>query len=221
MGPAWQTMMIVLISLVLAFLSMFTPLRVQAESESKPLSTDSGEAVSFISVQHGLLSVKVHQLPLQALLKEISRLSGVEIVIYGSITETVSMQFENLPLDEGLKRLVGSSGVMLVYEESSSQKRSPAKTALKKAIVLSKGEGISPGTTGQGDAPSDRDRAARLARAKALTSLATKSEIQSNLDVYLHTQDPGTKQKALDTFLGAFDDEDLKTVINFLLFGMK
>jgi hypothetical protein len=85
--------------------------------------------VPRIRFAHGLISVDVENVPLRSLLGEVSRVSGVSIAYIGSerVDPKVSARFQDLPLEEGIKRLLRDSDYLLIYE--------PSPPRLVKAIV--------------------------------------------------------------------------------------
>jgi hypothetical protein len=167
------------------------------------------------------LSLKVRDLPLRVVLQEISRLSGVEIVIDPAITETVSLQIEQIPLDEGLKRLISRSGVagfLFVYERVSSAPHAPAWTTLKKAVVLARARETetTAGAPGVDEGPAVQQRFDETPRLKALAALGTKQDIVASLDELLHQQDPVKKYTALQELTALLTSDDLRTLIELL-----
>jgi hypothetical protein len=68
-----------------------------------------------VEVRDDLLTVKVQQMPLEQVLKEVAQQSGIRLRIQGSLAEPVSVVFEDLPLDDGLKRLLKDRNFVLMY----------------------------------------------------------------------------------------------------------
>jgi hypothetical protein len=207
----WRRIVLSSTSLISALLLI--PGASHAQSPAPAIGADPSQLLSYVRYQDGLLSVKVHQLPLTILLQEISRLSGIDISIDPSIVQQVSLEFDNLPMEEGLKRLLRSHNIVLVYRDPSAA--SPSKTGIEKAIVLPAGKANAEKAP-DADAQADPEKAARLARAKVLTSLATRSDVQTTLDLYLHTPDPGVKQQALDTLLASMTEEHARAMVQLL-----
>lgn len=67
-----------------------------------------------VKVENGLLSVKLKEVELTSVLKEISRQTGIKIQIDESVKGKIAMEFADIPLKEGLKKLLrGKSWVMV------------------------------------------------------------------------------------------------------------
>jgi hypothetical protein len=73
-----------------------------------------------VILQEGRLSVSAVNAPLDQILAEISRLSGIRISVDGQVApgETITVAFDALPLDEGLGRLLRGKNYVLVYSPS-------------------------------------------------------------------------------------------------------
>jgi len=64
------------------------------------------------------LAVTLKEAPLRAVLEEIGRQGGIDVIIQGPLTKTVSLEFQPLPLDEGLRRLLRGCGWMTVGQRN-------------------------------------------------------------------------------------------------------
>jgi hypothetical protein len=73
-----------------------------------------------VEVVDGALSVELAEVPLDLVLKSIGDQAGVRISVRGDLGDAQPQAFENLPLDEGVRRLVGDNRVNLImrYEVS-------------------------------------------------------------------------------------------------------
>jgi hypothetical protein len=97
-----------------------------------------GNQAMLIHFDRGRLTVKLREAPIKTVLEEIGRRAGIEIAFPGSLTENISMEFDNLPLEEGLRRLLKGKNSAFTYLAGDAQQ--PAKLAL--VLVLPKpGEG--------------------------------------------------------------------------------
>jgi hypothetical protein len=218
---SWQMMPGVLNILLLMFLSLCLPLPIHAQLNRLPGSADAGAEVSLVRLDDGLLSVRVYDLPLRVILMEIGRLSAIEMVVDRAITERVSVQFENVPVDEGLKRLVTHSdaaGYMLLYDPPVSPQHAPGQPKLKRAVVLAKVRETRKvrEDTGHSDAHVARQSAVRATRARTLTALGSRPEMQEFLDVWLHQRDPVKKYSAFEQLTTLLSNDELQTLIDLL-----
>jgi hypothetical protein len=68
----------------------------------------------LIRVEDGVVTVKIAGASLGEVLKEIEAQSRIRLVLYGSRPETISAQFQAVPLDEALRRLI-KANFLLVY----------------------------------------------------------------------------------------------------------
>jgi hypothetical protein len=96
---------------------------------------------SFVNVEDGLLSLSIQKRPLQWVLSEISRQSGVSIISAQELaTELISEAFQDLPLDRGLQRLLSTSDTFFFY--SGENMLSPLRAVW--VYQKGKGDGIVP-----------------------------------------------------------------------------
>ncbi len=87
------------------------PTEVPAEDSAEDPAEDySEETVSF---ENGLLSINVKGMRPEDLIKEISEKCKIELVILGEVFSElpVSIRFKDVPLPEGLKRVLRRSGI--------------------------------------------------------------------------------------------------------------
>lgn len=71
-----------------------------------------------VSVEQGLLSINARNVPLADLLRVIGERAALTVSIHGGDSPLVTDSFTDLPLDEGIKRLVRGSGLVLTYAPS-------------------------------------------------------------------------------------------------------
>jgi hypothetical protein len=98
-----------------------------------PSQPDYSFAVSVVTVDEcELLSVTTRGVPLQALLSEVASRVGFEVTGMGSPERMVSTEFERLPLEQALRRiLVGESSIFL-YDQTGKG----GAPKLRRVIVL-------------------------------------------------------------------------------------
>ena len=91
----------------LVIISAFSALISSAEV---PVEDYSEETVSF---ENGLLSINVKDMRPEDLMKEISEKCKIELVILGEVFSEfpVSISFKDVPVQEGIKRVLRRSGI--------------------------------------------------------------------------------------------------------------
>jgi len=104
----------------------------RAADEPKP------EGAFVVKVDGERLTVRLEGIPLQATLKAIERESGVALALLTPLTEEITIAFENLPLEQGLRRLLGNHSYILFYAAAGPGQ--PA--ALRQVKVLPRGREV-------------------------------------------------------------------------------
>jgi hypothetical protein len=105
----------------------------RAADEPKP------EGAFVVKVDRERLTVRLQGVPLHAALKAIERESGVALALLGPLREEITIAFDDLPLEQGLRRLLGNRSYILFYAAAGPGQ--PA--ALRQVKVLPKGrEGV-------------------------------------------------------------------------------
>lgn len=95
---------------------------------------------SYVNVEDSLLSVYIQKRPLQWVLSEIARQSGVSINAQEIGNELISEVFQDLPLDRGLQRLLSISDTFFFYSGEKMLSKLRAVWVYQKG----KGDGIVP-----------------------------------------------------------------------------
>jgi len=78
---------------------------------------DGASSRGLIEVTRGLLTVRVEGSPLQNVLEIVARESGVSIRVHATADETVTANLRGLPLDEGLRKILGTRSAVFVYAD--------------------------------------------------------------------------------------------------------
>ncbi|MBI4588260.1 MAG: hypothetical protein HY725_05440 [Candidatus Rokubacteria bacterium] len=189
-------------------LTFFLVMAGQALAAAEPAPSTKGAQVGSeamqIHVDHGRLTVKLEGIPLETVLKEIGRRAGIEIAILGPLTKNTSMEFRDLPLAEGLRKLLRGFGWALLQAGSA-----PQSGALEKVIVVPGGEraGFDQGASGP---------KGERTLAQAVTALLEREQVKTLLDVYLHGSSARARRDAFRGLLGAVQLEDLELLIELL-----
>lgn len=107
--------------IVLFFFFSFGVLLLLPPSTSFAQSPASRENNGLIKIkaENGLLSVKLENAQLTLVLQEIARQTGVQFVGWENAKGTVTQQFDNVPLDEGLKKI--SQSFIMVLKKTGEE----------------------------------------------------------------------------------------------------
>jgi hypothetical protein len=104
-------------------------------------ATDGPTPPAFVlTVQAERLSLQARKASLHAILAQIGRELGVDVVVHLPADETVTVTFEQLPLGEALKKL--SPNYAYVVDTARGEKR------LRKIMVFPKSEALTPQAPG-------------------------------------------------------------------------
>ena len=192
------------------FLTFFLVMVGQALAVEEPAPPTKGvrvgSQVMLIYVDDDRLTVKLQEVPLETVLKEIGRRAGIEMAILGVLTKNISMEFRDLPLEEGLRKLLSGYGWMLLHTGGASQ-----GGALEKVVVVPVGEGArsrrregAPGPKGEGTL------------ASAVAAVVDREEVKALLDGYLHGSNARARRDAFRGLLDAVQVEELGLLIEML-----
>ena len=95
-GGGW----LIAIVCALACLTIFVPATLKAEAE--PMAAPFIE----VAVEQGRLTVDVRDAPLDDVLQAVGEEAGIAVELHGDLTAAVTNSFADLPLDEGIRRLL-------------------------------------------------------------------------------------------------------------------
>jgi len=119
---------IILTAVLLAGLPDTSALSAQAPAPEASAPSQS------VTVDRGLLTVDVRDMPLDEVLRTISDRSGVNITVHSGGATKVTQTFSGLGLDEGIRRLAPAYNVVLVYGSAEPEGR-PGATRLVEVHV--------------------------------------------------------------------------------------
>jgi hypothetical protein len=156
-------------------------------------------------LQAGKLSVHVEGIPLRQVLAEVSRLNRTPIVWLSGEgqEEPVSLEFTDLPLLEGLERILRRQNFVLFYESQ------PTGAQLRQIWVASKRKVTEPPTPleeATKTPPAPGEQAAAVEQQGAATSLRNRA-MQSILQRAVSHSDPRMRVNAV-IYLGAHMQDD-------------
>jgi len=88
-----------------------------AQTPAPPASSPS----QSVTVDRGVLTVDVRDMPLDEVLRTISEQSGVNITVHSGGAAKVTQTFSGVGLDEGIRRLAPAYNVVLVYGSAAAK----------------------------------------------------------------------------------------------------
>lgn len=91
---------------------------------------------SSVLIRNDRLSIHVQNAPLESLLRQIAEQAKISVVFYGSLNQAVSMEFEDLPVEKGLRRLLSKCNFSFMYQKESSPD-SGKSIVLNKIVIIS------------------------------------------------------------------------------------
>jgi len=149
-----------------------------------------------IRVENGLLQVSVNNTPLIDLLEELADQTGIGFEIYADADRKITAKYDNIPLEEGLKRILRPNNHIILY----AGKNSPAKKPKIYKIIIydqsggSSGQGIRRQPTKPGNREMD-DRTVPMNMEKT-----DEMETEKPIEEYakqLNDADPDVREEAL------------------------
>ncbi len=139
----------------LTFLAALT----QAEEVLKTteVQTQPSESARLIQFANDLLTVNVKDVSLKELLQEIARQSGLSVVGSGSLDERVTIEFHNLPLDEGVRLILRHHSFALAHAQQAPERGQAAVARPETLWIFSKKGKVYPSKTTVVDGNRHRD----------------------------------------------------------------
>lgn len=102
-------------------------------------------AITTLSLDSGLLTIKATNMPLAEILTRICQAAGIEILLNSRPASPVSVSFIAIPLEEGLLRLTSGYSTALFYRSENASPAEKQNHNIVKILVL--GTGTLPDTT--------------------------------------------------------------------------
>lgn len=168
---------------------------------------DALESATAISVHGETLSVNLQEVPLNLVLEELARQANVNFVIPDGVGETlVSDTFKDVPLREGIRRLLKGHNYLLEYIPSSKGSGDRSLPLAMRIRVLEKRSGdsaqVTPGspvqrtTAGRGD--SSGYVASRVAELRDLATEDDKEKLKTALTGAISDANDEVRDTVLD-----------------------
>jgi hypothetical protein len=141
----------------------------------------------FLSVQGDLLSVQIDQVSLWTVFEELARQTHLKVYFAGSAAEEkVSVEFHDLPLEEGIKQILKGKSYILVSAPAGND--SPVEPRGIEIAVMPSAAGSSVATGSEGPRESLRE----------MEEARDESEVLQSIAAALHDEDPEVSAAALE-----------------------
>lgn len=180
-----------------------------------PPGSNLAAAIRF---DNGLLSVRIKGLPLSQILSEIVRQGNLTLVSYGPLDENISIEFKNLSLEEGLRRILRHHSFALAHAPPEPDKASSTASPSRKLWIIPRGNG----------APARRSRRAAVRRpapapAAVVGNDAVADAARPETD-FIETppvgssgeSDPDDLAESLQSVLEELDEESMEKAMEIL-----
>ena len=155
-----------------------------------------------IAVNGDRMTVRVSGVSLRSVLRALEQRSGIRVAVDAVLDERISVAFENLPLAEAVKRLVGSRPVAFVYETAVGS----GLRLLEVMVYPREGERASGADGAREPVESRPAEAARDRQLEAAPSgqvrVVGETELSDLLRVLKGDPSPDARQDALDALQG-------------------
>lgn len=175
--------------------------------------SESGSPSMVISLHGDRLTATLRQAPVGVVLAELARQTGIHVHVEGAAAiETVSAEFMNLPLEEGIKRILQGKNYALTYTEETHDKLGGAKIVAVLVLAAST-ESISTSPSSEVATGSDP----RLGTSEGVqgSAIGDRSALASLLSA-THDADPRVRRTAVKS-LGDLGNESAVDALGQLL----
>ena len=113
-----------------------------ASESADPKNTMNPKDNMHIVFKNGVLNVIIENSGLKEVLKEVARQTDLEIYFDGIINEKIMLQFDGLPLESGLKRLLKNQNYSFGYLKKEGIADTPTLDVLKQVFIFKKNKPI-------------------------------------------------------------------------------
>ena len=111
------------------------------ESLAVEKKTLQSEKLSGVDFKDGLLKVSVENQRFKEVMDDVAKKAGIKILIYYPVDEKLSVSFDYIPLEKGLRRLLREKNYAFTYQSGEGDV-SKSSAGLMKVFVFSKLEGL-------------------------------------------------------------------------------
>jgi len=146
----------------------------------------SSQGARTIQFVNNHLTVNVKDISLAGLLQEIARQSDLTLVCKESLDERITIQFHQLPFDEGLRKILRQRNFAVEYVQQTDEKNQSTVRRPMKLWIFLKGEKVYP------------DQTKLVKDARAGSSRQDVARDISKLQAALASEDPREREKAVE-----------------------
>ena len=164
------------------------------------ISTEDKDVV--IQVRGDRLSVTLADVPLADVLDRIAQQGQIRILLHGATDEKVSMEFNDLPLDQGLRRIIKDHDFILFYGEEKAGPGQSSRPRLAEVRVYARSRAITRQLLGE--APKNPDPSVRKDAPEAVAAIDDKEQIKEVLKEALKEN----RNELLESAMSALRDAD-------------
>jgi hypothetical protein len=156
-----------------------------------------------VKLEGNRLTVILNQLPLQVVLQEIARQTGLRIVPRSPLEDRLSLSFANVPLEDGLRRLLGPHHAVFLYRPTGELQEVRVhavswQTEPPPATPSGPTETVPAEPLAGLPALTDLDPVRRLATASALAGTEdSEAALEAVLDLVIFSTQPDLRERAL------------------------
>jgi hypothetical protein len=169
-------------------LSFFAGISLAAEKNAQRSENFAG-----IDYRNGLLRVSVENQKFHKVMDEVSKKTGIKIVINDTTDQELTIDFNYLPLEKGLKRLLKGSNYVLFYQSEESVDFGQSSRLVKVLIFPESGRGS---MAGLGELAEDRP--ADRAKQKGAMKEILNPDLERLKEVLKHFPQKGVDLEAQD-----------------------
>jgi hypothetical protein len=142
----------------------------------------------YLSVKDNTLSARITQIPLGEVLQALAREARVAVYVRGS-AEAISASFDELPLEEGVKRLLTGRDYTLAFERPAPAGRSPRLIEIR--ILAEGGAGALTTISEATPAPETIPTSVKPPASQSLDALARGSAGSGTSGAHRRPESPG------------------------------
>jgi len=171
--------------------------------------TPPGEEIFDIKFNNGQLSAKLKNSPLEKVLKEIMEQSGARIWLNDAIDATVTMEFQNVPVREGVRRILKDKNYAFLY--------APNEIKEGKLSIISASKSKEIFTKTKEESPKKHPQKPVPPTAKKGKAKKEKPPFESLVKDALENEDAGKREDAIVALGESKDKKAIETIAKALV----
>jgi len=171
--------------------------------------TPPGEEVFDIKFSSGQLSVKLKNSPLEKVLKEIMEQSGARIWLNDAIDTTVTTEFQNVPVREGVRRILKDKNYAFLY--------APHEIKEGKLSIISASKSKEIFTKTKGEPPKKHPQKPVQPAVKKGKGKKEKPPFETLVKDALENEDAGKREDAIIALGESKDKKAIETIAKALV----